>query len=120
MKTMVLRNMATGAIVLEQVRLAESLTDRLQGLLGRRALDESEGMYFPECRMIHTFFMQMTIDAVFLDAEGRVLDAVPRLAPWRVAFCRQPGGRHTLELAAGGAARRMIKIGDMLRLADEL
>ncbi len=112
--------MATGAIALERVRLAESLPDRLRGLLGRRALEEGEGMYFPECRMIHTFFMQMTIDAVFLDGEGLVLDMAPQLAPWRVAFCRQPGGRHTLELAAGGAARRMIKIGDELRLADAL
>ncbi len=56
MKTMALRNMATGAIALERVRLAESLPDRLRGLLGRRALEEGEGMYFPECRMILYFF----------------------------------------------------------------
>ncbi len=117
---MILRNIQTGKIVLERVRLAATMPQRMRGLLGRRTLAEGEGMYFPDCRMIHTFFMQMTIDAVFLDDAGRVLDLAPHLTPWRLAFCRQPGGRHTLELAAGGAARREIKIGDGLRLAEEL
>lgn len=120
MKTIILRDAETEAVVLNRVSLALSARDRMRGLLGRRALEEGEGMLFPDCRMIHTFFMQMAIDAVFLDADGCVLDIAPRLAPWRLAFCRQPGGRHTLELAAGGAARQSIKIGGKLRLADAL
>ncbi len=117
-KAIILRNSETEAIVLTRVSLAVSAWDRMRGLLGRRTLEEGEGMFFPDCRMIHTFFMQMAIDVVFLDADGRVLDIVSNLAPWRIAFCRKPGGRHTLELAAGGAERQNIKIGDKLHLID--
>ncbi len=47
--------------------------------------------------------MQMTIDAVFLDGEGLVLDMAPQLAPVARGLLPPAGRRHTLELAAGGA-----------------
>ena len=115
---MTLHEIKTGRVVLDQVCVATAMAQRLRGLLGRRALADGEGMFFPECRMIHTWFMQMRIDVVFLDEDGCVLDLAPNLAPWRMAFCRQPGGRNTLELAAGGAARLGIKIGAGLKLNE--
>lgn len=105
----------TGKTLLEHVRVAESPSDRLRGLIGTTGLAGDEGMFFPNCRMIHTFFMCMTIDAVFLDGSGIVLDIFRNLRPWRTAFCRQIGGKDTLELAAGRAAELGIEIGDCLK-----
>ena len=59
--------------------------------------------------------MQMAIDVVFLDADGRVLDSVKSSA-MRIAFCRSRG-RHTLELAGSGASGKH-QIGDKLHLID--
>ena len=49
------------------------------------------------------FFMRFAIDAVFVDADGRVTKVVPNLKPWRVVWWA-PGARDCLELAAGAAA----------------
>jgi uncharacterized protein len=64
---------------------------------------------------IHTFFMHFPIDAVFLDAELRVLDVKPHLRPWRFAGRRRT--RAVLELASGEAQRLSLRAGAVLELA---
>lgn len=106
----------TGRVVLTDVTVAATPWQRARGLLGVRVLPFTAGMYFPECRMIHTCGMRMTIDVVYLDRAGCVRELDPHLRPWRLSFCRCAAGRHTLETAAGAIARLGIKIGDRLRL----
>jgi hypothetical protein len=59
-------------------------------------------MLFPHTGSIHMLFMRFAIDAVFCDAELRVLKVVPGLQPWRIAGAR--GAKTTIELPVGGAA----------------
>jgi uncharacterized protein len=63
------------------------------------------------------WFMRFAIDAVFLDADDRVLRVAADLRPWRVAGCR--GARAVVELAAGECARVGLREGDMLVLTRE-
>ncbi|MFN2351758.1 MAG: DUF192 domain-containing protein [Kiritimatiellia bacterium] len=107
----------TGRVVLPRLTVAAAMLPRMLGLLGRTALADDEGMYFPDCRMIHTWFMRMPIDVVFLDDAGIIRDLRPALPPWRVAGCRK-GGRHTLELGAGAAARLGLAPGGRLLVAS--
>ena len=58
---------------------------RLVGLMGRR---DPPPLLLPRTRAIHTCFMRCTIDAVFLDGDGRPVKVV-RLEPWRFAASRQ-------------------------------
>jgi uncharacterized membrane protein (UPF0127 family) len=53
---------------------------------------------------------------VFLDRELSVLAVRPAVPPWRTARAR--GGKVTLELAAGEAARLGIEAGMRLRLGS--
>jgi uncharacterized membrane protein (UPF0127 family) len=101
-----------GALVCERCRVADGPLSRLRGLLGRRGLEPGSGLLLEPCSSIHTFFMRFPIDAVFLDAEGRVLRVRPRMGPWRVAGAR--GARTVLELAAGEAERAGVVPGDRL------
>jgi uncharacterized protein len=83
--------------------------------MGRRGLAPGEGLLLKPTPSIHTCFMRFPIDAVFLDADLRVLDVKPDLRPWRFA-----GRRHTravLELAGGEAQRLMLRTGAVLELA---
>jgi uncharacterized protein len=83
--------------------------------MGRRGLAPGEGLLLKPTPSIHTCFMRFPIDAVFLDAELRVLDVKPHLRPWRFA-----GRRHTravLELAGGEAQRLSLHAGAVLELA---
>ena len=93
-------NVTRGTIVAERVRVARSMRDRTVGLLGRDSLDADEGLWIERSPSIHMFFMRFAIDAVFIDADGRVTKVVPDLKPWRVVWWA-PGARDCLELGGG-------------------
>jgi hypothetical protein len=59
-------------------------------------------MLFTRTGSIHMLFMRFSIDAVFCDAELRVVKVVRQLKPWRAAAAR--GAKTTIELPAGAAA----------------
>jgi hypothetical protein len=82
----------------------------MRGLLGRAGLEPDEGMLFKPAGSIHMFFMRFAIDAVFCDAELRVLDVVRALEPWKTAG--RKGAKVVVELPVGGAAG--LEAGDRL------
>ncbi len=92
-------------------RIARTPLSRMRGLLGRSSLPEGEGILLRPAGSIHMFFMRFAIDAVFLDAEMRVL-GVRTVPPWRVAGRR--GSKAVLELPAGSAAD--VREGERLSL----
>ena len=106
-----------GRVLLDQLRFARSMGTRMKGLLGRRSLDEGEGLGFRE-KSIHMLFMRMPIDAVFCDSELRVVKVVADLRPWRFAASKQ--ARFVLEIAAGDAARLGLAPGVALRAEPPL
>jgi uncharacterized membrane protein (UPF0127 family) len=88
----------------------------MRGLLGRRSLDDGEGLLLEPASSVHTFFMRFPIDVVFLDREGSVSKIVENVRPWRAAGCR--GARSVVELSAGEAGRLGLRVGTRLsRLA---
>lgn len=97
--------------------VAESPRARMKGLLGHRSLAQGEGLLIRPAPSIHTWFMRFSIDVVFLDWDMSVIGIVEELRPWRVASRRQ--ARAVLELPAGEARRRGLRIGDQLRLVEE-
>jgi uncharacterized protein len=110
-------NVTRGSVVADRVRIARSMRDRTVGLLGRDTLAADEGLWIERSPSIHMFFMRFAIDAVFVDAAGRVTKVVPELKPWRVVWWA-PGARDCLELAAGAASQSDTRPGDELRLVD--
>jgi uncharacterized protein len=101
-----------GALVCERCQVADGPLSRMRGLLGRPRLEPDTGLLLEPCNSIHTFFMRFPIDAVFLDAERRVLRVRSRMGPWRLAGAR--GARAVLELAAGEAERCGVSAGERL------
>ena len=74
-------------------------TTRASRLLGLALLDcerAGRGLLIPSCRSVHTFGMRFTLDVVFLDAEGRVVELRRAVPPNRVLRC--PGATAVLEL----------------------
>ena len=95
---------------------ADRLLPRMIGLMGKRGLPAGEGLLLSPAPGIHTAFMRFPIDALFLDADMRVVDIVERMRPWRMASRLR--ARAVLELAAGECARRGVRIGDRLGLHE--
>ncbi len=84
----------------------------MRGLLGRRQLDDGEGILLRPASSVHTWFMLFAIDVVFLDRELSVLRVVSGLRPWHAAARR--GAAAVLELAAGECEARGVGVGDRL------
>ncbi len=115
---MILEHVRTGRVLLTDVEGALDWRRRLRGLMGRTGLAPGAGMFFPDCRAIHTFFMRMAIDVIFLDSEWRVAGLAENLKPWRMLVCEDPRGRHTLETGAGSLSHWALSAGDALRLSE--
>ena len=111
MKEVALRR-EDGNIVCERCLLAETALTRMKGLLGRRELEEGEGILLRPASSVHMAFMRFPIDAVFLDRDLRVVKVAAELRPWRAAGSR--GAKAVLEIAAGEAGRRGVTVGDRL------
>lgn len=105
-----------GRVVCERCLLADTPWLRLRGLLGRPEPAEGEGILIRPCSSIHMMFMRYAVDAVFLDRELTVVGIVGSLRPWR--FAARRGAHQVLELHAGEAARRGLRLGDRLETAE--
>ncbi|MBC7461684.1 MAG: DUF192 domain-containing protein [Thermoleophilia bacterium] len=105
-----------GEVVTADLQRADRMWSRMRGLLGRRSLAASEGLWITPCPSIHMLGMRFAIDAVFLDEQHQVVRVFEDLRPGRMAR----GGkfaRSVLELPQGKAAFFNIRVGDRLELA---
>ena len=107
---------ADGRVICPALSVADTALTRMRGLLGRRSLDDDEGLLLRPAGSIHTAFMRFPIDAVFLDRDMRVLRIAPDLRPWRMAA--QRGAKAVVELPAGAAAAMRLRVGLTLELAE--
>lgn len=105
-----------GTPVCERCLIAETPLMRLRGLLGRAGLERGEGLFLRPATSIHMWFMRFAIDAIFVDAEQRVLRIVHDLRPWRLAACR--GAKGVFELASGECERAGVAVGERLVLSS--
>ena len=111
---MVLRNHSTDEIVASEVIVAINPIARSVGLLTRKHVPPSEGIWFPNCWMIHTVGMRATIDVLFLDAENRVFNVRPAVRPNRIVAAY--GAATVVELGVGALDATDVLVGDLLEL----
>ncbi len=114
-RTLVAKNLDTGAVVAHRVTVAETKVDRAVGLLSRDHLDAGDGLLIVPCRGVHTWWMRFTIDIVALNADGKVVDAVAGMRPWRVRLPRR-GSVSVLELPEGTLAASKTQVGHRIGL----
>lgn len=94
----------------QQIQVADNFKSRLVGLIGTKELHE-QGLFIPRCNWIHTFFMSMPIDVVYLDKKGMIKKIDARLKPWKLPL---PvfSATDVVELPAGFTEQMKMQIGD--------
>ncbi len=107
-----IENLDQRVVLADRAVVAGGFWRRGVGLLGRSRLEAGEGLILEPCGSIHTFGMRFAIDALHLDGEGRCLEVVGALVPWRLGPIRR-GVRVVVELPAGAAAG--TRVGDRIR-----
>ena len=102
-------------ILYPYIEEACSFVERFKGLMGRKNLEDGEGIFFPNCSSIHCFFMKIPIDVVYLDKDYTVV-GIETVKPWKVGhFFKE--ARHILEVKAGSACG--ICVGDKLEIRGD-
>jgi uncharacterized membrane protein (UPF0127 family) len=109
----VLRNSKDQTVLVPRLSVAESLSDRTRGLLGRDGLSNEEGLWILRCNSIHTFFMRFAIDCVFLNRKCEVVSVKTNVRPWRL-IVPQWGATSVIEVSAGVAQTWKLQKGDTL------
>ena len=104
------------------VYLARTEPQQEQGLMYVRQLPQDTGMLFPqETPRPMTMWMKNTLiplDMLFIDARGRIVCLREHAEPQSLALIDCPQSvRAVLEINAGEAARRGIKLGDTADLS---
>lgn len=98
------------------VEVAGTGATRSKGLLGRTGLEPGEGLWIVPCEAVHTFFMQFSLDLVYLDRRNRIVKIKRNVAPWRLSACLR--AHSVIELAAGAIGAHDAFVGDQLAFED--
>lgn len=107
----------TGGPRVFQIELALTPDQRQTGLMYRRSLADDHGMLFDfDTPQEITMWMQNTyvsLDMVFVSAEGRVTHIAERTEPLSTRVVASQGpARYVVEIPAGAAKRIGLKVGD--------
>lgn len=98
----------TDTVISQKTILAQTMKDRMIGLMFSKDIPRGDGLLISPCNSIHTFFMRYPIDVVFLDKNNIVVKFYRSLKAWRITplFFRS---NKVLELRAGTLPRDFEK-----------
>lgn len=83
--------------------------------MGREAWTGSDGLVLERCGSIHSFFMRMPIDVLYVGRDDIVVRSLPALRPWRFGPISLATS-WVLELPSGTIERSGTRVGDRLQL----
>lgn len=91
---------------------ADSFLQRAWGLLGRDSLSDQQALIFKRAGCIHTFFMRIPIDIIFMDREMSIIRIAPNTAPFKFVCCWK--AVYTIEVNAGLSITKALYEGQNL------
>ena len=108
-------NQRTKSVVVEKLENANSFSQRLIGLMGRKDFSNGQGLLIKRSgNSIHTFFMHFAIDVAFVNKDGEVKYTAAAVKPWRIIVAPILTRTDCLELPAGTLSKTDTRIGDTL------
>ncbi len=116
MRKLAFYNVSKKTLLGDAVGLAETSTERRQGLLKRDGLGPGEGLWIVPCEGIHTFFMRFPIDVVFLNKDKRVTKLVRRMKSSRLSVSWR--ARSVVELPVGVIEQTSTEVGDLIEVRE--
>ena len=102
-------------VVASNVSVANSFFKRLKGLLGRKGLLLGEGMLLFPCKQVHTWFMKFTIDVIFIDKKGQIVELISCMQPGTISSYIKESYQ-VLELNSGDILKYKISTKDELSI----
>ena len=98
--------------------IASDFILRTRGMIGRD-FGDFDGMVFNNCNCIHTMFMSISLDVIFIDRENKVCGIYENLPPWR-PLVRSRHAYAVIELPSGTICQTGTQSGDVLDLNAQM
>jgi len=106
-------NGTSNEVMAHRVFTADNFFRRLFGLLFKRPLNDGEALLIKGCKSIHTMGMRYSIDALFINKDGKVLSIFKNMGPWRFTpYITE--AESVIESKSGSLNWKTIKEGDRI------
>jgi hypothetical protein len=105
-----------GSLLARCVEPAFDSKTRNKGLLGRRSVPDDYVLVIAPSNAVHTWFMRVPIDIIFVSRDGTVTKTCRHVKPWRVAGSLRAFA--VIESAAGFIDRHGIRPGAAMSLRE--
>ena len=107
----------TAELLIENLIVADTFFTRGMGLLGRKDIAPNEALWIKRTNNIHTWFMRMQIDCIFIDRNLEIKKIVSNIPAFRFVgpFWKSSS---VIETQAGFAESKNLKVGDQLHVVN--
>ncbi|MFN8577842.1 MAG: DUF192 domain-containing protein [Candidatus Sericytochromatia bacterium] len=115
MKLIKIANSKNNEILGDKIIYANTPYRRFIGLMGKKEINEGQGVFLTPCNSIHMMFMKFPIDIIFLDRKNKIIHITENIQPWKISkivFMAQS----VLELPVGSVSKTDSKVGDKLTI----
>lgn len=112
---MKLINKTTNEVISENLMTADSFLKRLKGLMFTKELPEQDALHIIPCNEIHMFFMNYSIDVLYLDREKKIVHMDEGMQPGKIGK-KVKNAVSVVELPNGWIKTKSIKIGQTVEL----
>jgi len=110
---MILFNKQDGTVISENVIVANTFFKRLKGLMFTKELPRQDSMLIKPCNEIHMFFMNYSLDVLYLDKNLKVVHMDEELKPGEIGKLIKDSVS-VIELPSGKIRETGVKVGDTL------
>jgi uncharacterized protein len=114
-RTLRIDNVSRDVNLVQQGTLADTFWTRLKGLMGVRCLAAGEGLLIRPSQQVHTHFMRMPVDVLYVNGDDQIMDVDIHLRPWRVGRPRW-NAHYVVEVPSGTIAQTQSRVGDQLKI----
>jgi|SRR5882672_7165057 len=110
-------NQTRQASLADDLRIADTHWTRLRGLVGSTSTHfvRGQGLWIVPCRGVHTMFMSIPIDVIYLGGDNTVIHLEKSLRPWRFAPVRM-NAKTVLEVPAATIEATGTALGDHIEI----
>lgn len=108
-------NKTKNTVLARDSLIADTLLQRIKGLLGRKDFHPGEALIIKPCNSIHTLFMRFPIDVLFVDTHNCVVGVFSWLKPFRITPIYF-NAAYVIELPAGTVKSTLTEKGDKLKI----
>ncbi len=110
-------NQTTNRQLINNLSQTETKYEATVGLLNKNKLADNEGLFIPNCRVIHTFFMKFSFTAIYTNRDLLVVKIVKKIKPYRFSGCLS-SGIGVIELPLSVLTAKAIEVGHQLKISD--